>query len=131
MFEFGLQIGNGLETGHPRRRLVPINFNGVDGFQTGDQTLVEQIAQDQQFRMRAQGHEGDDFAPVQEQSQGALSGDHALTRPAEFVDGDDFVRRAQTSVGEAGSIRIVSHRYGSCGGTERFANAGRSHGLWV
>ncbi|MNV11087.1 hypothetical protein D3C71_1016380 [compost metagenome] len=63
----------------------PIDGDGFDVEHRLHQPLVAQIAQHQQFRLRAQGHEGDEFTLVDIDGERPLGGNLHLLALAQFV----------------------------------------------
>ena len=64
----------------------PINGDRLDLGGGADQALVEQITQHQPLRVRAQGHQRDEFALVHINGERTLSGDLELAGLAVLVD---------------------------------------------
>ena len=66
---------------------VPINGDGLDIEHRIHQPLVAQVAQHQQLGLRAQRHQGDEFALVHIDGERTLCGNLHLLALAQFIDG--------------------------------------------
>ena len=84
------------------RANIPIDGNGLNIVDRGDEALVAQIAQHQPFGVRTQGHQGDQFSVVNIDGQGPLGGNGHCLVHAKFVDSVYFAGQRCLGQGEVG-----------------------------
>ena len=91
------QTGSSLDSGSTD---LPIHRDRFNLGRTGDQTLVTQVSQDQQFRHRAQGHQRDELTLIDKDRQRALGRDMDRASIASFVSDLDLAQQFAAGLGQ-------------------------------
>jgi hypothetical protein len=80
---------------------VPVDGDRFDVGHRIDQALVAQVAEHQQLGRRAEGHEGDQLALVDEDGERPFGGNGDLPLGAELVAHGDGLRQRRAGGGQA------------------------------
>ena len=91
---------------HGGRADVPVDGDRIDVGRALDQSLVSQVAEDEQLGRRAERHQRHQLALVDEDRQRALGGDGDRARRAELVANADLARQRRPRLAEADRRRV-------------------------
>jgi hypothetical protein len=105
-------VGHTLVCAHGCGAHVPIDGDGFDLAHLGDQPLIAQVAQHQQFRAGTQGHQRDDLALVHVDRERPFGRNVDAAAVAVFVQDLDLAQQLATRLGQprrAGHQRPNAH----------------------
>jgi hypothetical protein len=101
---------------HRRGLHRPVHIDAVDLARLLDQTLIEQVAEHQQFGVCAQGHQRDQLAFVEVDRQRTFGRDVDLPMLAMLIEYPDRPHDLAARPAEAGCVGPTRQRHGLKGG---------------
>ncbi len=112
----GFEVADAVAGAHRRGLHRPVHIDAVDLARLLDQTLIEQVAEHQQFGIRAQSHQRDQLAFVEVDRQRTFGRDVDLPMLAMLIEYPDRPHDLAARPAEAGRVGPTRQRHGLEGG---------------